>query len=46
MNEEPIRYRCLVGNKADLPTRNVSTEQGMALAQELGTDFIEISAKN
>lgn len=37
----------LVGNKADRVTeREVSTQEGRALAQELGCDFVEASAKN
>ncbi len=36
---------CLVGNKKDLP-RDVSCEEGMQLAQQLGIDFVEISAKS
>lgn len=37
----------LVGNKCDLPSqdRQVSTEEGRALAQELGCEFLETSAK-
>jgi GTPase KRas protein len=37
----------LVGNKCDRATeREVSTQEGRALAEELGCDFIEASAKN
>ena len=37
----------LVGNKADRVTeREVSTQEGSALAKELGCDFVEASAKN
>ncbi|KAI9750693.1 MAG: Ras GTPase [Chaenotheca gracillima] len=37
----------LVGNKADRVTeREVSTQEGQALARELGCDFMEASAKN
>lgn len=37
----------LVGNKCDRVTeREVSTQEGMALARELGCDFVEASAKN
>ncbi|KAK4946281.1 Ras GTPase, partial [Elasticomyces elasticus] len=37
----------LVGNKCDRVTeREVSTQEGSALAKELGCDFIEASAKN
>ena len=37
----------LVGNKADRVTeREVSTQEGHALARELGCDFVEASAKN
>lgn len=36
----------LVGNKSDMDTRVVTTEQGEALAKELGLPFIESSAKN
>ncbi|KAH6880735.1 P-loop containing nucleoside triphosphate hydrolase protein [Thelonectria olida] len=39
--------RILVANKADLKeAREVSTEEGEALARELGIDFMEVSAKN
>lgn len=37
----------LVGNKSDRITeREVSTQEGHALARELGCDFVEASAKN
>ncbi|KAI1339658.1 hypothetical protein F5Y15DRAFT_381625 [Xylariaceae sp. FL0016] len=37
----------LVGNKADRVTeREVSIDEGQALARELGTDFLEVSAKS
>jgi len=37
----------LVGNKCDRVTeREVSTQEGSALARELGCDFVEASAKN
>jgi GTPase KRas protein len=37
----------LVGNKCDRVTeREVSTQEGQALARELGCDFVEASAKN
>ncbi|TAQ84993.1 hypothetical protein B7494_g6680 [Chlorociboria aeruginascens] len=37
----------LVGNKSDRVTeREVSTQEGSALARELGCDFVEASAKN
>ncbi|RKF60165.1 Protein ras-2 [Erysiphe neolycopersici] len=37
----------LVGNKSDRITeREVSTQEGYALARELGCDFVEASAKN
>jgi GTPase KRas protein len=37
----------LVGNKADRVTeREVSTQEGLALARQLGCDFVEASAKN
>lgn len=45
INQNPAKYRCLVANKTDLQ-RNINTQQGMATAQQLGTDFMEISAKN
>ena len=36
----------LVGNKSDKKDRTISTEQGEALAKELGIDlFVETSAK-
>lgn len=37
----------LVGNKSDRVTeREVSTQEGAALAKEMGCDFVEASAKN
>lgn len=36
----------LVGNKSDMDTRVVTTEQGEGLAKELGIPFIESSAKD
>ena len=37
----------LVGNKSDrVSEREVSTQEGQALARELGCDFVEASAKN
>ena len=37
----------LVGNKCDRVTeREVSTQEGQALAKDLGCDFVEASAKN
>ncbi|CAR21131.1 Ras-related protein SEC4 [Lachancea thermotolerans] len=36
----------LVGNKSDMDTRAVSTDQGEALAKELGIPFVEASAKD
>lgn len=35
----------LVGNKADLETREISTEEGETLAKSLGISFIETSAQ-
>jgi GTPase KRas protein len=36
----------LVGNKADkLHERQVSKEEGVALAQQFGCEFVEVSAK-
>lgn len=35
----------LVGNKSDMDTRVVTTEQGETLAKELGIPFVESSAK-
>ncbi|KAF8471248.1 P-loop containing nucleoside triphosphate hydrolase protein [Kalaharituber pfeilii] len=44
MNTVPIM---LVGNKSDRVTeREVSTQEGHALARELGCEFVEASAKN
>ncbi|EPE29406.1 P-loop containing nucleoside triphosphate hydrolase [Glarea lozoyensis ATCC 20868] len=38
---------CLVGNKCDRVTeREVSVQEGLALANELGCSFVEASAKN
>ncbi|KAH8595072.1 ras small monomeric GTPase, partial [Bisporella sp. PMI_857] len=38
---------CLIGNKSDRVTeREVSTQEGHALARELGCEFVECSAKN
>ena len=36
----------LVGNKSDMDTRAVSTDQGESLAKELGIPFVEASAKD
>ena len=36
----------LVGNKSDMDTRVVTTEQGETLAKELGIPFVESSAKD
>jgi GTPase KRas protein len=37
----------LVGNKSDrIAEREVSTQEGHALARELGCEFVEASAKN
>ncbi|SCU98003.1 LAMI_0F12508g1_1 [Lachancea mirantina] len=36
----------LVGNKSDMDTRAVTTEQGETLAKELGIPFVEASAKD
>ena len=37
----------LVGNKSDRVTeREVSTQEGSALAKDMGCDFVEASAKN
>jgi GTPase SAR1 family protein len=35
----------LVGNKSDLPTREVSAEQGEWLAKTFGASYIEVSCK-
>lgn len=43
---EPVPIM-LVGNKSDRVTeREVSTQEGFALARELGCEFVEASAKN
>jgi GTPase KRas protein len=40
-------FICLVGNKCDKVTeREVSTEEGLALAKELGCEFFEVSSKD
>jgi len=40
-------HKMLIGNKCDWEEkRAVSTEQGQALADELGVPFLEVSAKN
>ena len=36
----------LIGNKCDTLDRQVTTEQGQNLAQDLGVMFMETSAKN
>jgi GTPase KRas protein len=36
----------LVGNKSDVMEREVSTQEGHALARELGCEFVEVSAKD
>lgn len=38
--------KVLIGNKCDRPDKKISAEQGQALAQELGIQFFETSAKN
>ena len=38
--------RILIGNKCDLPDKRVTSEQGQALARELGIPFFETSAKS
>jgi GTPase SAR1 family protein len=35
----------LVGNKVDLPVREVSEEEAMNKAKELGVQYVETSAK-
>jgi Ras-related protein Rab-8A len=37
--------KVLIGNKCDRPDKKISTEQGEALANELGIKFFETSAK-
>ncbi|CAG9316976.1 unnamed protein product [Blepharisma stoltei] len=37
--------KVLIGNKCDRPDKKISTEQGQALANELGIQFFETSAK-
>lgn len=38
--------KVLIGNKCDRPDKKISTEQGEALANELGIKFFETSAKS
>lgn len=38
--------KVLIANKCDRPDRKVSTEQGQALAQQLGLHFLETSSKS
>lgn len=38
--------KVLVGNKGDMPDRQVTYEQGNRLAAELGIKFFETSAKS
>ena len=48
---QEIRHYCpncpilLIGNKSDSEDRKITTEQGQALAKELGVMFMETSAK-
>ncbi|MHA1270947.1 MAG: Rab family GTPase [Candidatus Helarchaeota archaeon] len=42
--EEEI-HGCLVGNKSDLPNRQISPKSGQLLADKMGLTFIETSAK-
>jgi Ras-related protein Rab-8A len=35
----------LVGNKIDLPNRNISRDEGEKMAREIGASFLEASAK-
>ena len=47
LNSGPQAPVMLVGNKSDRVTeREVSTQEGAALAKEMGCDFVEASAKN
>jgi len=43
--DEEVR-KVLIANKCDRPDRKVNTEQGQALAQQLGLHFLETSAKS
>ncbi|KAL0217193.1 hypothetical protein RCL1_007676 [Eukaryota sp. TZLM3-RCL] len=43
---DPNSVICLVGNKCDLPSRSVSTEEGRKFAEDNGLLFIETSAKD
>ena len=38
--------KLLVGNKTDLPAREVGTSEGQALAAQLGMPFLETSARD
>jgi GTPase SAR1 family protein len=38
--------KILLGNKTDLPDRQISTEQGQAIAKEFDVRFFETSAKD
>lgn len=42
---EDVR-RILVGNKSDLPNRQVATKDALELAERLGLEYVETSAKD
>ncbi len=45
MHASETVQKVLVGNKADMPDRQVSTEEGEELARQNGIPFFESSAK-
>jgi len=41
---KPTALKVLVGNKIDLPDRNITTDEGKKLAEDYGFEYYEISA--